>query len=103
MKCFARKLIRPFGTVRTEDIQTELRALDKLCKSGHPHIVQVLRNGSLNSEVQLYFIDMELCDFNLEQYANGRENNGGLVRWDHLHKNGELYYSICLIGEQLKG
>ena len=70
-KTFARKLIRPFGEVKLTDIQNEIRAVEKLCKSGtHKNIVAVLNHGKLPP--WFYFLDMELCDLNLESYINRR-------------------------------
>ena len=44
-----------------------MRAVDKLCKVGaHPNIVPVLRLGEFPSSY--HFLDMELCDINLEKY-----------------------------------
>jgi serine/threonine protein kinase len=39
-----------------------------LCQSGHNHIVSVLRDGEV-SETALYYLDMEYCDWNLEEYV----------------------------------
>jgi len=51
------------------DVQNEIRAVDKLCEMGsHQNIVSVLQHGRLNNSAS-YFFDMELCDFNLETYA----------------------------------
>jgi serine/threonine protein kinase len=44
-----------------------LRAIDKLRKPGHRNVVEVLKHGELLYRT-LYFIDMELCDMNLETY-----------------------------------
>ena len=71
-KFFARKLIRPFGTVTNEDVENEIRAIEKLCtNNGHVNIIKVLRHGWLDTS-PYYFIDMELCQMNLEQYISGR-------------------------------
>ena len=53
----------------TTDIQNEIRAVEKLCSPSraHENIVAVLRHGSLHNSPH-YFFDMDLCDFNLEQY-----------------------------------
>lgn len=42
--------------------------IEKLCKGGgHPNIVVVLKHGWLNLN-ENYFVDMELCAINLEDY-----------------------------------
>jgi hypothetical protein len=48
-------------------VENELRAITKLCKGGHKNIINVI--GISNSLDSPYaFIDMELCDLNLEEY-----------------------------------
>jgi serine/threonine protein kinase len=50
-----------------ENVENEVRAVEKLCKPGtHKNIVAVLRHGNLHSSY--YFLDMELCDLNLESW-----------------------------------
>ena len=53
-----------------------MRAVAKLCMAQHTHqnIVSVFDHGRLSAF--LYFIDMELCDLNLEQWI--------YRSWDHL-------------------
>ena len=54
--------------VSSNDIENEVRAIKKLCgHDAHPNIVEVLRLGVLVGS-PYYFIDMELCDMNLENY-----------------------------------
>jgi serine/threonine protein kinase len=64
----ARKIIRLFGDITEDDIKNEMRAVAKLCMTQHTHknIVSVFDYGRLSSF--LYFIDMELCDLNLERW-----------------------------------
>src|SRR5271156_5768013 len=63
---FARKLIHT-GRIREHEIEQEVKALQKLCRTGHPNIVTVLRLGQLPAS-PLFFIDMELCPMSLEEY-----------------------------------
>jgi serine/threonine protein kinase len=54
-----------------EIVNNETRAIKKLCGKEAPiNIVAVLRHGELPN-AQLYFIDMEVCDFNLHDYMHG--------------------------------
>src|SRR5271155_1500029 len=46
-------------------IENEQRAVWKLCRDSNRHLIAVLGLGIIDSH---YFIDMELCDKNLEQY-----------------------------------
>jgi len=51
---------------KDSDISNELRTIDKLCKqNSHENIVAVYRYGQLG---YWCYIDMELCEFNLDQY-----------------------------------
>jgi len=64
-----------------EEIENEVRAINKLCKSQHPNIVQVLEYGTLKTGGVFYFIDMEICDTTLEKYMNGQSVEG-LMDWE---------------------
>ena len=69
-----------FGSVTqrkeiTATIENELRAIKKLCDpGGHRNIVSVLREGTVK-DAALYYIDMELCNYNLEEFM---QNHGPL-------------------------
>ena len=66
---FARKLIRPVGSVTMEDIANESRAITKLCVSNnHPHIVKVIRHNWLPFNPSIYYIDMEYLPFTLDEH-----------------------------------
>ena len=50
----------------------EKRAVVKLCQAGaHENIVQLLRHGTFHNDSgwEYYYLDMELCEYNLEVYA----------------------------------
>jgi len=68
LKVFARKIIRLWGALTEEDINNEMRAVAKLCVTEHTHrnIVTVFDYGRISHFI--YFIDMELCDLNLERW-----------------------------------
>ena len=68
IEVFARKIIRLHGDVRKKDIKNEMRAVVSLCMphNCHKNIITVFECGCLHSP--LYYIDMELCDFNLETW-----------------------------------
>jgi hypothetical protein len=68
-KHFARKLIRAFAEITDEDVKNEVRAIKKLCgESQHPNLVDILRYGNMVNSPTYYFIDMELCDMDLDAY-----------------------------------
>ena len=51
-----------------DEIENEVRAINKLCKSRHSNIIQVLQYETLRKDDAFYFIDMERCDATLEKY-----------------------------------
>lgn len=59
-----------FGTT-PEDIKNEFRAITKLCigPDVHRNVVTVLNHGFLSGFPFFYFIDMELCEFDLRTYV----------------------------------
>lgn len=53
-------------------IEIEVRSIKKLCgNGGHPHIVSFLRFGEVTN-THYYFLDMELCALNLDQYIHSK-------------------------------
>lgn len=56
-------------------IQNEFRAVEKLCRDLNNHLVAVYRHGKL-LDSPYYFIDMELCDMNLDQYIHREQSHG---------------------------
>jgi len=60
-------LTKAFGTIKGNVVQNEQRAVVKLCRDSHKNLVSVLSVGRF-ADSSHYFIDMELCDRNLEDY-----------------------------------
>ena len=51
-----------------EELENEIRAIGKLCVGEvHKNVVTVFQHGNLPKS-HYYFFDMELCNFNLENY-----------------------------------
>jgi serine/threonine protein kinase len=95
---FARKLIRPFAGIITDiDIENEVRAIRRLCKTDHPNIVQVIDYGNLNDDGIIFFIDMVLCETSLEAFLRGGAEAGGRL-WDTIREDDktslEVSYTI---------
>ena len=97
---FARKLIRPWAGISQPHIDNEVRAINKLCKSNHPNIVQVFDYGRLIADGVFYFIDMELCEISLENYIQGG-TIGGLVDWNTVCKHNEVHEHAYKIMQQI--
>lgn len=53
--------------VGTSAVKNEMRAITKLCNGEHKNIVEVFNLGEF-ADLSYSFIDMELCDMNLETY-----------------------------------
>jgi serine/threonine protein kinase len=68
IQIFARKVLH--HNMDDEWIQTELQAIEDVRKAGtHRNIVSILRDGKL-PQTGLWFIDMELCDLNLQDFIS---------------------------------
>lgn len=81
---FARKVRRAQGGSQP-NFRSEIVLMENLCKSGHPNIVQVLRNGSSQTNHNLYlYIDMELCEGTLAGYLDGSMSMHSLTAWKDL-------------------
>jgi serine/threonine protein kinase len=103
VQCFARKVIRPFGSsISSKDIENEVRAMDLLCQYGHENIIRVLRHGLLRPIQAFYFIDMEVCDLNLEEYLkNIKTGVRGLIEWPTAICEGHGPFLVCAIMQQI--
>ena len=65
--------------VKPEDIENEERAIKQLCcGQAHQNIVIVLRLGELSAS-SYYFIDMELCEFSLDDYIHNPLCEPGVI------------------------
>ena len=69
--------MRPLGALTDKDVQNELRAIKKLCQDNwHPNLVSVFGHGQFfdrKSQLTFFYIDMELCDFNLHDAIQNRQ------------------------------
>ena len=69
--------MRPLGDLTDKDVQNELRAIKKLCQdNSHPNLVSVFGHGQFfdrKSQLTFFYIDMELCDFNLHDAIQNRQ------------------------------
>ena len=67
---FARKVVRPRSVAAVDEIENEIRAVERFChRNENPNLVVTFRTGVLDG-TPYYFIDMELCDYDLETYIN---------------------------------
>lgn len=75
-----------------------------LCQSSHPNLVDYIDDGSIVTNSVTYFIDMELCDINLEDFINGAGIVTGLhclPKWDK--NNPDLFLIIAILQQLLNG
>ena len=67
MQVFARKVLWRYA-----DALQEIRAIEKLsCSGNHTNLVAVQKHGRLSGSLPFYYIDMEICEGNLEDYIRG--------------------------------
>jgi serine/threonine protein kinase len=60
-------------------VENEIRAIRRLCEpSRNQNIVTVLRHGEVR-DAAFYYIDMELCDENLEEYMRRHTSSGAAM------------------------
>jgi serine/threonine protein kinase len=85
-----------------KDIENETRAIDLLCSERHENIIQVYGHGLLRPNQTFYYIDMELCELNLEQYLRN-EITGvrGLLEWPRVISEGHQVFLVCAIMQQI--
>ena len=51
------------------DVRSEIKVITDILESGgHKHIIGLLQHGWLRGSGSVYFIDMELADFSLQDY-----------------------------------
>jgi len=80
---FARKILRVFGQVTQNDIDSEIRAIALLCMHyRHPNIVPVLDYGGLGSlgRPSECYIDMELCYGDLSGFLSTYPNDAPFLQ-----------------------
>jgi serine/threonine protein kinase len=95
--------MRPFATRNDfADISNEVRAIEKLCKHGHENLIRVFNHGLLKLNHSIYFIDMELCELNLDEYLHNTITGvPGLPSWEFGISNGHASFLIFAIVQQI--
>jgi serine/threonine protein kinase len=87
---FVRKILRISPDVETADIENEIRAIKKLCSTGHQNIVQVHSYGAFSEPFHTsdYYIDMEYCDKTLDKYIRDLKTASSPVPTNQIFKDG---------------
>lgn len=89
------------GTVRVDDFETEVKAMKMVCQQrSHLNVIRLFDDGTIVPN-SLYYIDMELCDINLEQYINGIGTIVGFHRLRDWAKSEPDLFLITAIMQQL--
>ena len=84
------------------DIVNEVRAMELLCRGLHDNIIAISSHGRLLPLHAFYFIDMELCDLNLQEFIESTKKNvHGLMDWDVTIETGSGLFAICAIIQQI--
>ena len=88
--------------ITSGDIERETKAIDKLCNGDHPNIIRILAHGDLRPPHVYYYIDMEYCDIDLDQYLrNAKTGIGGLLEWPLALEQGSGIFLIGVIMQQI--
>lgn len=94
--------MHPFsGRVDPNTVQqmydNEVRAIENLCDGKYQNIVKVFRHGLLRPDHSIYYIDMEMCDFNLDEYVTGTHTDQSLLDWPNASKQDQIQYLLTTI------
>ena len=74
-------MITVIGGVTKEDLENEVRAFEEFLKVvHHPNIIHVLDRGWYNIPITCHFIDMELCDLDLNEYIHKPASRVSIVQ-----------------------
>jgi len=100
-------VIRPSWTFGVQEIANEIRVGEKLSAMGtHKNIVSILRHGVLPN-IQAYYIDMELCDLDLEKYIRKTWKDrltDNISRYQASHSEAEVvrFFGLLYVREIMK-
>lgn len=92
-----RKATKPWvwrGDKNIDVWKNEVRAMKILCKHPHENIVAILNHGRVDPKTTVYFIDMEYCDANLEDFVTGKCSKIGLLNWPTATNRERIRYLI---------
>jgi serine/threonine protein kinase len=73
-------LLHVSGFNSEEDVHNEIRNINQLAGAAHENIVAVIKHGYLQRSY--YFIDMELCDYNLADYMQEQRTRLNVSHYD---------------------
>src|SRR5271169_6813535 len=80
----------------------EVEVMSGLTPRAHNHIIEILDHGSLGEHTASYFIDMEYCDINLDEYIRGvRTSIRGLMDYAKAIEQEQQSFIVCSILQQL--
>lgn len=76
--------------------------MEKLCNLGHENLIKIYEHDMLQPNHAVYFIDMELCEINLDEYIHGHLTDiHGLLNWDQVVCEGQESFLIYTIMQQI--
>lgn len=58
-------------------------------------MIEVFRHGRLRDNSLFYYIDMELCDCNLEEYIQSKKDVPRLLSWTKAIEHGVSPFFVC--------
>ena len=97
MQRFARKICKIGHSNLRKVIANEVNVMTSLQKPKfHEHIIEILGHGSLGQKTASYIIDMEYCDFDLDQYIYKDASIHALMSYKMAKDEGQtLLLHLC--------
>lgn len=90
------------GGISETDIANEGELMMSLRSGSNEHIVEIIGHGSLGVHTASYFIDMEYCGINLEEWIRGENTSViGLSEYKTLARERQLPFIVCAILQQI--
>ena len=102
-KAIARKIKKVLSPQEKVDYIKEVKSMKDLGSEFHKNVIQYIADGEILSD-SIYFIDMELCDINLDEYMNGTQNISGihgLPAWNK--EDPDLFLIVAIVQQLLSG
>jgi serine/threonine protein kinase len=103
-KSIARKILRISKPKEMEDYKKEVEAMKTVCNKSHTNMIQYIDDGAIVPD-SIYFIDMELCHIDLDQYINASTDSiigvHGLPVWNK--ENPDIFLIIAILQQLLSG
>jgi serine/threonine protein kinase len=91
------------GDYERQQVESEVKAVTALCKQFHRNVVYISDHGLLDDVT--YFIDMDLCDFNLSEFLRGDKvkPDDWFIHWPIEDYGDRLFFIVVFLQEIANG